>query len=322
VRKIAEGLRKMELIVYLGTYPNAAYHQAHVVFPLTTFLETEGLVFSSVGRNIQWANQTVPPMGNARPAEDFWGGLMGRMNFSSPYPFIRKTGAVNIREMTRYFLQSSPLLAGITPELLDPEKNPAGGIQWPAPNDEIEFPSQKAAVRGREGLFRPGSQIPGTERRFPTPTGKIDLSPAKISAEPGFENFAKIPILENGLKARQMILITGETVDSLPAAGFWAAPQHLQIPLFAQIHPKKARALGVQTGDRILLENARGKLEAPVWITDQVEENMVFCPIGTDSYDPNFPILSSRGLFEFLPENDGRGRRMPESTLVKVRKSS
>ena len=321
-RKVAEALRKMELIVYLGHYPNAAYHQAHVVFPLTTFLESEGLVFSGTGRNIQWANRTIPARGRTRPAEDFWGGLMARLNFSSPYPFIREKGEVSIREMTRYFLQRSPLLAGITPELLDPEKSPAGGIQWPASADEIDFPNHRAAVRGREGLFQPGSQIPGTGKRFPTPTGKIDLSPAKISAQPGFHNLIKIPPSGNGFKTNQLILLTGEIVDSLPAAGFWAIPQQFQISLFAQMHPKKARELGVQNGDRILLENKRGKMEAPVWVTDQVEENIVFCPSGADPFDPKFPSATPRGLFEFVPEDDGCGRKIMGSTLVKVRKAS
>jgi len=321
-RKVVDALRKMDLIVYLGHYPNAAYHHAHVVFPLTTFLETEGLVFSSTGRNLQWADRTVFPRGKTRPAEDFWGGLMARMNFSSPYPFIQEKGEVNIREMTRYFLQKSPLLAGITPDLLDPERNLPGGIQWPASVSEIDFPNHRAAVRGREGLFRPGSQIPGTDKRFPTPTGRIDLSPVKISAETGFQNLARIPALMNGLKTNQLILLTGEIVDFLPSAGFWAIPQQFQIPLFVQIHPKKARELGVQSGDRILLENRRGKMEAPAWVTDQVEENIVFCPSGADPYDPNFPIASPRGLFEFVPENDGCGRKMLGSTIVNVRKAS
>jgi anaerobic selenocysteine-containing dehydrogenase len=119
-----------------------------------------------------------------------------------------------------------------------------------------------------------------------------------------------------------MILITGETVDCLPSAGFGAVPQKLQIPLFAQIHPKKARELGVQNGDRILLENKRGKMEAPAWVTDQVEEGMVFCPSAADPFDPNFPVANPRGLFEFVPEDDGCGRRAMGSTLVKVRKAS
>lgn len=321
-KKVSAALRKMDLSVYLGHYPNAASHHAHVVFPLTTFLETEGLVFSSVGRNLQWVNRAVFPRGKTRPVEDFWGGLMARMNFSSPYPFIQEKGEVNIREMARFFLQKSPLLIGITPELLDPEKNLPGGIQWPAIADEIDFPNHRAAVRGSEGLFRPGSQFPGTNKRFPTPTGKIDLSPVKISAEPGLQNIAKIPSPGNGLKANQLTLITGEIVDYLPSAGFRAIPQKFQIPLLAQIHPKKARELEVQNGDRILLENGRGKIEAPVWVTDQVEEGMVFCPLGADPYNPNFPSASPGGLFEFVPENDGHGRRMLESTVVKVRKDS
>ena len=319
-RKVSEALRKMDLIVYLGHHPNAAYHHAHVVFPLPTFLETDGLVFSGAGRNVQWANQVVPPRGKTRPAEDFWGGLMARLNFSSPYPFILEGGEVDIRAMSRYFLARSPLLTGITPELLDPEKNPAGGIQWPASVEEVDFPSHRAAIRGREGLFRPGSAIPGTDKRFPTATGKVDISPKSIAAGSGFQNLVISPSSGNGILPNQLILITGEIIDSLPGAGLWPISQEFKIPLFARIHPKKARQLGVQNGDRIILQNKRGKIEAPAWITDQVEENMVFCPSGADPNMSDFPIGSPRGLFEFIPDNEEGGRRMMGSTVVTVRK--
>ncbi len=321
-KKVSEALRKMDLVVHLGHYPNETFHHAHVVFPLTTFLESEGLVFSSVGRNVQWANRAVLPRGECRPAEDFWGGLMARLNFSSSYPFIQPTGRVNIREMTRFFLQRSPLLAGITPELLDPEKNLPGGIQWPASPAEIDFPNHRAAVRGGPGLFRPGSLFPGTDKRFPTPSGKINLSPAEISKEPGFHHFTALPHRETNFKAKLLTLVAGEIVDYLPAAGFWALPQKLQIPLFAQIHPQKARELGIQSGDRIILENERGKIEAPAWVTDQVDENTVFCPSGVDPYAPHFPAVSPYSLFEFVPASEGRGRRRVESTLVKIRRVS
>jgi anaerobic selenocysteine-containing dehydrogenase len=321
-KRVSEALRKMDLVVHLGHYPNETYHHAHVVFPLTTFLETEGLVFPSVGRNVQWANRVVLPRGECRPAEDFWGGLMARLNFSSFYPFVQETGRVNIREMTRFFLQQSPLLAGITPELLDPEKNLPGGIQWPASAENIDFPDHRAAVRGGQGLFRPGTFFPGTDKRFPTPSGKINLSPAEISKEPGFHHFGAPPHGGRNSKGKMLILVTGEIVDYMPAAGFWALPQPLQIPLFAQIHPQKARELGIQSGDRIILENERGKIEAPAWVTDQVDANTVFCPSGVDPYDPNFPAVSPHALFELIPASEGRGRRRAESTFVRVRRIS
>ena len=130
---------------------------------------------------------------------------------------------------------------------------------------------------------------------FPPRQGRSISLPKESLPNPGFPNLAKISAIENRLKANQLILITGETVDCLPSAGFWAIPQQIQIPLFAQIHPKKARELAVQSGDRILLENGKGKMEAPAWVTDQVEENMVFCPSGGRSLRPKFSHDEPKG---------------------------
>ncbi|MBW2148906.1 MAG: molybdopterin-dependent oxidoreductase, partial [Deltaproteobacteria bacterium] len=128
---IREALKNMDLIVHLGQYPNLTYHHSHVVFPVSSFLETEGLVFTGVGRTLQWANRVVEPRGQCRAADDFWGGILQRTGLARDLPFIDGDGRVNIRDMTRHFLSANPLTSGITPELLDPEINTPGGIQWP-----------------------------------------------------------------------------------------------------------------------------------------------------------------------------------------------
>ncbi len=328
--RVRGSLKKMELIVHLGQYPNLTYHHAHVVFPTPTFLETEGLVFASVGRNLQWANRVVEPRGECRPAEDFWGGLLKRFGFVPSYPFMGAEGKVDIREMTRFLLAANPLTQGITPELLDPETNPPGGIQWPASSkEETGFPSHRAAVRGCEGLFRPGSRFPGSEERFPTPSGKVNISPEKIAGEKGgqgFGRFAALPGIDSRprspLRGNRFILVTGETVDYIPSAGFWALPQKPEKSLFVQIHPKRAKELGIQNGEMVVVENEWGKIKAPAWVTDQVDEETIFCPLGTDPYDPSYPYESASGLMDFVPEDENCGRRYLESAPVKVRKSS
>ncbi|MCX5908477.1 MAG: molybdopterin-dependent oxidoreductase, partial [Deltaproteobacteria bacterium] len=151
-KRVREALREMKIIVHLGQFPNVTYHHSHVVFPIASFLETEGLVSESIGRYLQWANQVVAPLGECRPADDFWGGLFQRFAFSS-FPFIAENGKVDIREMSRFFLDRCPFTSGITPDLLDPDKNLPGGIQWPAAPGEIDYPSHRAAVRGDERLF-------------------------------------------------------------------------------------------------------------------------------------------------------------------------
>ncbi|MBI5968211.1 MAG: molybdopterin-dependent oxidoreductase [Deltaproteobacteria bacterium] len=326
--RIQESLKKVDLIVHLGQYPNLTYHHSHVVFPITSFLETEGLVFASVGREIQWANRAVEPRGECRPADDFWGGLLQRFGFTSSFSFIDGQGRVNIRDITRYFLALNPLTSGITPELLDPETNPPGGIQWPvADGGEVDFPSQRAAVRGEVRLFRPGSFFPGSRKRFPTPSGKVKISPREITAEKGFQAFARYQDLpgigsrtEGLVKGDRFILITGELVDYLPASGFLALPQKPEKCLFIQIHPRRAKELNIHQGEMIVVENERGKIKGPAWITERVDEETLFCPMGVKAFDPLNRFESPSGLMDFVPEDDHCGRRYLEAARVKVRK--
>lgn len=255
---------------------------------------------------------------------------MQRFGFSSSFPFIDGDGKVNIRGMTRHFLSANPLTSGITPELLDPETNPPGGIQWPIVNDgEADFPSHRAAVRGIEDLFRPGSHFPGTEKRFPTPSGKIRLSPVEIAEEKGFKSFKGFhrPLTKGSrkatpLKGRRFMLVIGELAEYLPSAGFWALPQKPEKTLLVQIHPKRARELSIENGERIVIENEVGRIEAPVWVTDQVDEETLFYPLGADPFDPTYPFECPYGLMDFLPEDGDYGLRYSETTLVKVRKGS
>ncbi len=256
---------------------------------------------------------------------------MQRFDFSSSFPFIEEgDGKVNIREMTRCFLASNPLTLGIAPELLDPETNLPGGIQWPTDSDGKDgFPSHRAAVRGSEGLFRPGTHFPGSGKRFPTLSGRVRISPREIAKGKGFQSFARFhdpPGIgfrkASSLRGNRFILVVGELVDYLPSAGFWALPQKSEKLLFVQIHPKRARELSIQNGERIVVENDRGKIEAPAWVTDQVDEETIFYPLGADPYDPTYPFECACGLMDFVAENENCGPRYPEATLVKVRKSS
>ena len=118
------------------------------------------------------------------------------------------------------------------------------------------------------------------------------------------------------------MLVVGELVDYLPSAGFWALPQKPGKPLFIQIHPKRARELGIDNGEMIVVENDIGRIEAPAWVTDHVDEETIFFPLGADPYDPTNPFECGCGLMDFVAENENCGRRYLEAALVKVRKDS
>jgi len=67
---------------------------------------------------------------------------------------------------------------------------------------------------------------------------------------------------------------------------------------YVEVHPDDARTLGVRTGETVVLESRRGRVELPVWIGGRGEppEGSVFVPffdenvrineLTLDAYDP------------------------------------
>lgn len=67
---------------------------------------------------------------------------------------------------------------------------------------------------------------------------------------------------------------------------------------YVELNPRDARALGIRTGETVVLESRRGRLELPAWIGGRGEppEGSVFVPffdenvmineLTLDAYDP------------------------------------
>jgi anaerobic selenocysteine-containing dehydrogenase len=207
--------------------------------------------------------------------------------------------------------------------------SPTGWLRWPIVAED---------GASAETLFLEGSVYPGDPhgRRFPTPSGKLELWTPELekqfavyglSALPGFysepEQLVPMPTLEfvkqdgddgppspfwnercyaNVVnivaepppfdRARyDMELITGRA----GAMHFhswthwlWQAQEQCA-DLFAHLHPKRAAALGIETGDRVRVESPRGAIEAVAWVAPGIRETAVFVPLGWDERQPYHP---------------------------------
>jgi len=69
---------------------------------------------------------------------------------------------------------------------------------------------------------------------------------------------------------------------------FWQA-QEMWPDLYCQMHPDKARALGVSDGARVRVETAHGTIETRAWVTRGIRSSAVFIPIGWDEKQPFHP---------------------------------
>jgi anaerobic selenocysteine-containing dehydrogenase len=326
--RLREALHKMDLCVHLALFPNLTYHYAHAVLPMASWLENDGLVHNSVGRTLQWYNRVLDPPGQCRSFadSDFWVALADRFGWGDRFPWKKEDYSVDARRMTDFFLKQEPLTAGCSVNLLDPEKNPPGGIFWPCMKEEdAVFEDRVAVIRGKGILFKPGEKFPGSNQRFQTDSGKINIASKALhnigmSEVPTYQEPAESPVLFPELGRKYpLILTTGMPIDFIPQVGYWLSwLRNKQTNLFAQIHPRVAKLLGVSNGDLIVVENDRGETEYPVWASETVDARCIWCPRGTDPYQPFYPYQSIEHLMGEIEGDLRRDRLQSNTAMVRV----
>lgn len=325
-QRFKQELKKLELIVHLSYFPDMTYHLSHLSFPMASWLESEGLIYRTNSRSLQWHNQVVAPVGECRTFADFWSGLADRLGWQKYFPWRNENGQMNIRQMTDFFLGQGKLTAGITSELLDPEKNPPGGIMWPCLDIKETGYEERAPVRGKGILFKPHELFPGSDRRFPTPSGKIEIASDRLKEHgldylPVYHTPVESPTDTPDLAQRfPLILSTGTFVDYIPELGYWLSwgDETEKARLFIQVHPRIARLLGIKNGDTVIVENDRGSVEGPCWVSKAVNLRSVWCPEATDEFQPLFPYPSANGLMKNIPNAYERGQVNSNLTLVRI----
>ena len=301
-----------ELVVHLGAYPDQTDRQAHVSLPMSFWLEYEGLVATSNIRAMQWHHKVVDPPAGCRSPLWFWTALARRCGLAADPPWADGDQGTDEWAAADHFLARCPLTRAIRVDLLDPETQPPGGILWPCPEAEaIDFEDTrliKGNVRGINILFQHNRDYPLSDRRFPTTDGLIDLAaPIRAAARPPVAgDAARFPLW----------LTTGVLVDYVRDLGFFARDAARAAPPLIKIHPRLARLLGVAPGDMVTMENSRGTVSGPAWLSDNVAPDTVWYPEGVDPFQPGFAASSPRRLFE-APQSDGAE---PASTRVRLYK--
>ena len=301
-----------ELVVHLGAYSDQTDRQAHVSLPMSYWLEHEGLVAASNSRVVQWHHKVVAAPGDCHSPLWFWTALAERCGMGDCLPWPNSEQGPDERAAADHFLARCPLTRAIRVDLLDPETQPPGGILWPCPEAEnIVFEDTrliKGNVRGINILFQHNREYPLSDRRFPTVDGLIDLAaPIRAAAQPSFSgDAARFPLW----------LTTGVLVDYIRDLGFFPRDGAGTAAPLVKIHPRLARILAIAPGDRVTVENSRGTVSGPAWLSDNVAPDTVWCPAGVDPSQPGFAARSPRRLFQ-APQS---GCAEPACTRVQLRK--
>ena len=327
---LRRGLEQQEVIAHLELFPSESAAWADYVLPAASGIEVGEINRYAEDRRIVWIDKVIDPPGECRPDIWIWIELGKRLGMGDVLKDEYKDPVTLWDEAMR----EDPRFRGLSAARL--KASPTGWLRWPI----MEENGPSAGT-----LFLEGEAYPGDPkgRRFPTPSGKLELwTPALeetfaqygLSALPEFytdpEQLVSLPTLEyvkpdsdQGVpspvwqnrcyasvvrivnepppidRARyDMELITGRA----GAMHFhswthwlWQAQEQCA-DLYAHLHPRRAAALGVQSGDRVRVETPRGAIDAVAWVAPGIRETSVFVPLGWDEKQPYHPWRSVNWL--------------------------
>ncbi len=313
-QKYAAAFKKnIDIAIHNSFHPNFTYQHAHVAFPITSWVEREGLCHHGNNRLMSWFNQAIKENWECRNDIDVIAGIadrvFGKEDGLKWFPWRRKDDPtkINMADATDFFNKQESFTAGCTKKTLDPATTPRGGVMWPAftEEDAMRFESAEAKVRGDYIMYEDNKPFPESDppRRFPTPSGKIEVASDAIR-ELGWDYLPKhregghTPVSDpEDFKEHPLVLCTGRPVSSFHEMGhWWPWTDELEPDRYIQVHPELAKTLGIEDGDYVKLESMRSELDGYAWVTEETDPRQVWTYCSTDEYQPFVPGITNRNV--------------------------
>lgn len=241
IKKTKAALENLDFLVVQEIFMTATARMADVVLPAAAWAEKDGS-YTSMERRVQWIDQAVPPVGEAK--EGLWiiNQIAGRLGLDINFNY--SSAAEVLAEINRFV----PAYGGMTKERI----SKVGGLRWPCPNDK-----------------HPGTEILHMER-FSTPDGKARVATVG-NKPPAEETSPEYPIL----------LTTGRIVVHYNSGSMTRrSPSLLErdCELYIEISPEDADLLKVRHGEMVMVKTRRGETEALARVTEKVKPGVAFMP--------------------------------------------
>ncbi len=252
---------------------------ADVVFPAAFWCEREG-VYGCSERRYSLIGKAIDPPGKCRPTVNILVDLAVRMGVDPKLvPF---KNSADVWDEWRKVARPTPYnFWGITRERLRKES----GIRWPCPTED--HPGTRIRyVRGED------PNIPKDYKHkyffYGKPDGKavIWFRPYKGPAEAPDKDYP-------------FVLTTGRVIDHWHTGTMTMKVPELRRSFpnaYVEINEKDAKKMGIQNGDRVLLETRRDKMVFPARVSDVCRPGLVFVPwfdvnlminkLTKDAFDP------------------------------------
>ena len=255
INKTKAALDKLDFLIVQEIFMTPTAMMADLVLPAAAWAEKDGS-YTSMERRVQWIDQAIPPVGEAR--EGLW-----IINEIGKRLGLDLSGS-SAQEVLKEINQLVPQYGGMTRERI----SQVGGLRWPCPDER-----------------HPGTAILHQER-FSTLDGKARI--ANVQNRPAGElTSPDYPML---LSTGRIVVQynSGSMTRRSPSL------QERDGELYVEINPQDASELEVQHGDMVKVKTVRGETEARARVTEKVKPGMVFMPfhwqgtniITSDALDP------------------------------------
>ncbi|MDD1737893.1 MAG: formate dehydrogenase subunit alpha [Methanothrix sp.] len=255
INKTKAALDKLDFLVVQEIFMTPTAMMADLVLPAAAWAEKDGS-YTSMERRVQWIDQAVPPIGEAR--EGLW--IINEIGRRLGLDLAGSSAAEVLKEINRLV----PQYGGMTRDRIAQ----VGGLRWPCADEK-----------------HPGTDILHQER-FSTPDGRARMANVQ-NRPPGEETSPEYPLL---LSTGRIVVQynSGSMTRRSPSL------QERDGELYVEINPQDASELGVRHGDMVKVKTVRGQTEARARITEKVKPGMVFMPfhwqgtniITSDALDP------------------------------------
>ncbi len=233
---VRAALSACDLVISQEIFLSETALAADVVLPGATYLEKDGS-FVNFDRRFQRVRPSLQPPGDARTDFDVIHAVAGALGHD--------LGCSNPADALDECARLTPVFAGISHQRLDLQ----GALHWPC---------RSATAPGEARLH---------QQRFATPNGRAQLV-ARPWLPPGERPDGQFPFL----------LVTGRRLMHYNAGTMTrrTANVELQRGETLDIHPDDANRLALRDGERVEVASRRGKIVAPVRLTDDVAPGEVF----------------------------------------------
>ncbi|BAF58760.1 MAG: molybdopterin-dependent oxidoreductase [Pelotomaculum sp.] len=281
--RVKSALASLEFLAVVDHFMTETAALADVVLPAAAF----------PGRNELWSIAHVyglPVIGLAPAVLEeegvmtdwvFWKELAGRMGYDEYFPFKSEEDAINFR--------------------LEPLEMTVEDLK--------QEPSGHAYAKWKEKKYE--------RRGFKTPSGKVEI----YSEELEKYGYDPLPVYREadaqGSSGYPLVLTTGARTIGYIHSRFRNLPslRRLSPEPLVEVHKDKARELGVEEGETVVVETLNGSVEVRVKIVDQADPRVIFIPHGWSGANAN--ILTGNDVLD--PVTGFPACRSVPARIVKIK---